>query len=178
YSTVDACLNACEMWKAIERNAGYESQRSGNVAGARETVGSSMVQKSGIQCYNCKDFGHVARECQKPKRAKDATYHREKMLLCKQEEAGIQLNAKQADWKDDTDDESDDQELEAHYMYMAKIQEVSPDAIDSRPIFDTEPEQKFKEANNKLSQENDLLYADFKKSQAELKRRDSIEYAS
>nr|GFD35946.1 hypothetical protein [Tanacetum cinerariifolium] len=36
----------------------------------------------------------------------------EKMLLCKQEEAGIQLNAKQADWRDDTDDESEDQELE------------------------------------------------------------------
>nr|GFD30190.1 hypothetical protein [Tanacetum cinerariifolium] len=30
--------------------------------------------------------------------------------------ARIQLNAKQADWKDDTDDESDDQELEARYM--------------------------------------------------------------
>nr|GEX43941.1 hypothetical protein [Tanacetum cinerariifolium] len=28
------------------RNAGYEGQRSGTVAGARETVGSSMVQKS------------------------------------------------------------------------------------------------------------------------------------
>nr|GFB27747.1 hypothetical protein [Tanacetum cinerariifolium] len=126
----------------INRNAGYESQRSGNVARAKETVGSSMVQKSGIQCFNCKDFGHVARECQKPKRAKDATYHREKMLLCKQEEAGIQLNAEQADWKDNTDDESDDQELEAQYMYMAKIQEVSPDAVDSGHIFDTEPEQK------------------------------------
>nr|GFB85985.1 hypothetical protein [Tanacetum cinerariifolium] len=36
----------------------------------------------------------------------------------------------------------------------------------------------FKEANNKLSEENDLVYADFKKSQAELKRRDNIEYAS
>nr|GFD42535.1 hypothetical protein [Tanacetum cinerariifolium] len=35
-----------------------------------------------------------------------------------------------------------------------------------------------KEANNKLSKENDLLYADFKKSKAELKRRESIEYAS
>nr|GFD07413.1 hypothetical protein [Tanacetum cinerariifolium] len=112
------------------------------VAGARETVGSSMVQKFGIQCYNCKEYGHVARDCQKSKRAKDAAYHREKMLLCKQEEAGIQLNAEQADWKDDTDDESDDQELEAHYMYMAKIQEVSPDAVDSGPIFDKEPEQK------------------------------------
>nr|GFB79861.1 hypothetical protein [Tanacetum cinerariifolium] len=99
----------------INRNAGYESQRIGNVAGARET---------------------------KPKRAKDAAYHREKMLLCKQEEARIQLNAEQADWKDDTDDESDDQELEAHYMYMAKVQEVLPDAVDSGTIFDTEPEQK------------------------------------
>nr|GFD37699.1 retrovirus-related Pol polyprotein from transposon TNT 1-94 [Tanacetum cinerariifolium] len=77
----------------IHKNAGYEGQRSGTVAGARDTVGSSMVQKSGIQCYNCKEYRHVARECQKPKRAKDATYHREKMLLCKQEEARIQLNA-------------------------------------------------------------------------------------
>nr|GFC83292.1 hypothetical protein [Tanacetum cinerariifolium] len=90
----------------IHRNAGYEHQRLGNVAGARETVGSTVVQKSGIQCYNCKEHGYVARECQKPKRAKDAAYHREKILLCKQEEAGIQLNTEQADWKDDTDDES------------------------------------------------------------------------
>nr|GEY53697.1 ribonuclease H-like domain-containing protein [Tanacetum cinerariifolium] len=124
----------------IYKNAGYEGQRSGTVAGARDTIGSSMVQKSGIQCYNCKEYGHIPRECQKPKRAKD--HHREKMLLCKQEEAGIQLNAEQADWRDDTDDESDDQELEAHYMYMAKLQQVSPDVSDSGPIFDKEPEQK------------------------------------
>nr|GFC25005.1 hypothetical protein [Tanacetum cinerariifolium] len=127
----------------INRNDGYENQRIANVVGARETVGSTVVQKSRIQCYNCKEFRHVARECQKPKRAKDAAYHREKMLLCKHEEAGIQLNAEQADWRDDTDDdELEDQELKAHYMYMAQLQEVSLDAADSGPIFDEEPLQK------------------------------------
>nr|GEU73752.1 hypothetical protein [Tanacetum cinerariifolium] len=126
----------------INRGTGYENQRIGNVVGASETVGSTVVQNYRIQCYNCKEFGHVTRECQKPKRVKDAAYYREKMLLCKQDEAGIQLNAEQADWRDDTDDESKDQELEAHYMYMAQIQEVSPDAADSGPIFDSKPVQK------------------------------------
>nr|GEW72831.1 hypothetical protein [Tanacetum cinerariifolium] len=92
--------------------------------GTGENVGTPVVQKSKIQCYNCKEYRHVVRECQKPKRAKDAAYHNEKMLLCKQEEVKFQLNAEQADWRDDTDDEPDDQELEAHYMYMAQIQEI------------------------------------------------------
>ncbi|GKE35471.1 retrotransposon protein, putative, unclassified [Tanacetum coccineum] len=114
----------------ISKGTGYDNQRAVNVVGARENVGTMVVQKSGIQCYNCKEYGHVSRECQKPKRVKDLAYHKEKILLCKQEEARVQLNAEQADWKDDTDDESEDQELEAHYMYMAHIQEVTPDPVD------------------------------------------------
>ncbi|GKC76379.1 hypothetical protein Tco_1127153 [Tanacetum coccineum] len=48
-----------------------------------------------------------------------------------------------ADWRDDTDDEPKDQELEAHYMYMAQIQEVTLDAVDNfGRIFDAEPLQK------------------------------------
>nr|GEX97331.1 putative reverse transcriptase domain-containing protein [Tanacetum cinerariifolium] len=227
-------------------NAGYENQRNGTVVGARETVGSYVVQKS--------------------------AYHREKMLLCKQVEARILLNAEQADWRDDTnDDELEGQELEAHYMYMAQLQQVSPDAAECGPIFDDEPLQKvsnddhynvfaiesthpeqsesahdtypiaedaqnvsidsldisydreeidqndddndldkerellaslieklkgeiedfknknkslelsnnfFKEENNRLSETNNLLYADYKKSEAELARRNIKEYAS
>ncbi|GJW59788.1 integrase, catalytic region, zinc finger, CCHC-type containing protein [Tanacetum coccineum] len=74
----------------LNRGTGYDNQRAVNVAGARENVGTLVVQKSGIQCYNYKEYGHVSRECQKPKRVKDGAYHKEKMLLCKQEEAGIQ----------------------------------------------------------------------------------------
>nr|GEX38633.1 retrovirus-related Pol polyprotein from transposon TNT 1-94 [Tanacetum cinerariifolium] len=44
----------------------------------------------------------------------------------------------QVDWRGETDDELDDQEFEAHYMYMAHIKEVTLDAADnSGPIFDT-----------------------------------------
>ncbi|GJU95329.1 retrovirus-related pol polyprotein from transposon TNT 1-94 [Tanacetum coccineum] len=100
----------------INKGTGYDNQRAVNVAGARENVGTPVVQKSGIQCYNCKEYGHVSRE---------------------------------SDWKDDTDDESDDQELEAHYMYMAQLQEVTPDSVDnSGPIFDDEPMHKVQNNND------------------------------
>nr|GEW62521.1 hypothetical protein [Tanacetum cinerariifolium] len=239
YSTVDACPNACEMWKAINRSiilklillitlripqpdhnkllprtkekllsepsivdeddetskdkeidklmalisissAGYENQRNGNVAGARDTVGSTVVQKSRIQCYNCKEFRHVARECQKPKRAKDAAYHREKMLLCKQEEAGVQLNAEQADWRDDTDDdELEDQELEAHYIthpeqseYVFNTYPIEQDAqnliIDSLDMNYDREEIEQNDDDIDLTKERELLASLIKKLKCEI----------
>ncbi|GJV39372.1 hypothetical protein Tco_1417812 [Tanacetum coccineum] len=73
--------------------------------------------------------------CQK-RSGKDSTYHKEKMLLCKQAEKGVQLQAEQSDWLADTDEEIDKQELEAHYSYMAKIQEVpnADSGTDSEPL--------------------------------------------
>nr|GFC46258.1 hypothetical protein [Tanacetum cinerariifolium] len=116
----------------INRNAGYESQRSGNVAGARQTVGSSMVQKSGIQCYNCKDFGHVARECQKPKRAKDVAYHREKMLL-----SDMNYESEQIDKNDEDAD-------------LAKEQLKRRDSIEYASEMELECEKKAKRSNPRL----------------------------
>ncbi|GJX78741.1 ribonuclease H-like domain-containing protein [Tanacetum coccineum] len=101
----------------------FGNQRTMTVAGTRETVGSPVVQQTGIQCFNCKGFGHYAKECRKPKRVKDYSYHKEKMMMCKQAEHGVPLQAEQADWLADTDEEIDEQELEAHYSFMAKIQD-------------------------------------------------------
>nr|GFC66841.1 hypothetical protein [Tanacetum cinerariifolium] len=62
---------------------------------------------------------------------------------------GARETVEQADWRDDTDDEYKDQELEAHCMYMAQIQEVTPDAADnSKPIFDSKPLQKVSNDDN------------------------------
>ncbi|GJY24186.1 hypothetical protein Tco_0397844 [Tanacetum coccineum] len=68
-------------------------------------------------------------------RVKDYTYHKEKMLLCKQVEKGVPLQAEQANWIEDTYEEINEQDLEAHYSYMAKIQEVPT----ADPGTDTEP---------------------------------------
>ncbi|GJT40747.1 hypothetical protein Tco_0940612, partial [Tanacetum coccineum] len=75
-------------------------------------------------------------ECRKPKRVKDYMYHKQKMLLCKQAEKGVPLQAEHADWLEDTDKEINEQELEAHYNYMAKIQEVptADSGTDTEPL--------------------------------------------
>ncbi|GJU38089.1 retrovirus-related pol polyprotein from transposon TNT 1-94 [Tanacetum coccineum] len=117
-------VDTTPRYKNDNETGQFGNQETVNVAGARETVGGQVVQQSGIQCFNCKEFGRFAKECRKPKRVKDSTYHKEKMLLCKQAEKGVQLQAEQSDWLADTDEEIDEQELEAHYSYMAKIQEV------------------------------------------------------
>nr|GEZ41914.1 hypothetical protein [Tanacetum cinerariifolium] len=72
----------------------------------------------------------------KPKRVKDSAYHKEKMLLYKQAEKGVLLQAEQYDWLEDKDEEIHEQELEAHNSYMAKIQEVhtADPGTDSKPL--------------------------------------------
>ncbi|GJU70505.1 hypothetical protein Tco_1256764 [Tanacetum coccineum] len=100
------------------------NSRNKNVDTTSRYKNDNQTGQFGIQCFNCKEFGHFAKECRKPKRVKDSTYHKEKMLLCKQAEKGVPLQAEQSDWLADTDEEIDEQEFEAHYSFMAKIQEV------------------------------------------------------
>ncbi|GJY41619.1 hypothetical protein Tco_0428889 [Tanacetum coccineum] len=129
-------VDTTPRYKNDNQSGQFGNQRAVNVAGARETIGGQVVQQFGIQYFNSKEFGHYAKECRKPKWVKDSTYHKEKMLLCKQAEKGVQLQAEQSDWLADTDEEIDEQELEAHYSYMAKIQEVpnADSGTDAEPL--------------------------------------------
>ncbi|GJZ51969.1 retrovirus-related pol polyprotein from transposon TNT 1-94 [Tanacetum coccineum] len=115
----------------------FRNQRTVTVAGARETVGSQVVQQSGIQCFNCKEFGHFAKECKKPKRVKDYTYHKEKMLLCKQAEKGVPLQAEKTDWLEDMDEEIDEQELQHLEQHESISNTCVVEKIDSNVIPDS-----------------------------------------
>nr|GEX03624.1 hypothetical protein [Tanacetum cinerariifolium] len=129
-------VDTTPRYKNDSQSGQFGNQRTMHVAGARENVGCPVVQQYGIQCFNCKEFGHIAKECRKPKRVKDSAYHKEKMLLYKQAEKGVPLQAEQYDWLADTVEEIDEQELETHYSYMVKIQEVptADTCTDSEPL--------------------------------------------
>nr|GEY24941.1 retrovirus-related Pol polyprotein from transposon TNT 1-94 [Tanacetum cinerariifolium] len=102
-------VNTTSRFKNGGQSGQFGTQRMMNVAGPRENVGSKVVQQYGIQCFNCREYRHFAKECRKPKRY---------------------------DWLADTDEEVVEQELEANYSYMAKIQEVptADSDTDSEPV--------------------------------------------
>nr|GEY17253.1 hypothetical protein [Tanacetum cinerariifolium] len=145
-------VDTTPRYKNDNQSGQFGNQRTVNVVGARENVGCPVVQQSGIQCFNCKEFGHFAKECRKPKRVKDSVYHKEKMLLCKQAEQGVPLQAEQYDWLGDTYKEINEHELEAHYSYMANIKEVptADSGIDSEPLEQVQNETRYNVFANDL----------------------------
>nr|GFA86731.1 hypothetical protein [Tanacetum cinerariifolium] len=162
----------------VSKGIGYDNQRICNVVVARETVGTTMVQKSRIQCYNCKEFRHVTRECQKPKREKDAAITR-KRYYCKHiiyvaDNSGPIFDSEplQKIDQDDDDDLASERDLLASLIEKLKCE-----------IDDSKNRNKFLETSNKdlvdkLKETNELMYKDLKKFQAELDRRNDVKYAS
>nr|GFD21713.1 hypothetical protein [Tanacetum cinerariifolium] len=67
-------VDTTPRYKNDDHSGQFGTQRTVNVAAARQNVGSKVVQQSRIQCLNCKEYGHFAKECRKPKRVKDSAY--------------------------------------------------------------------------------------------------------
>nr|GEV19667.1 hypothetical protein [Tanacetum cinerariifolium] len=146
-------LNA-KYFKKIYKPTNYNLRTSSITRNNNVTTSSKnwnqVVHQCGIQCFNCKEFGHLAKEFRKPKRAKDYAYHKEKIMLCKQEEKGVPLHAEQGDWLDDSDDEPNKQEMQSEsindiYMMEKVDSNVIPDSSD---IFDDEEKADQNAADN------------------------------
>nr|GFC92666.1 hypothetical protein [Tanacetum cinerariifolium] len=172
----------------IHRNAGYESQRSGTVAEARDTV-EQKVQ-------NDDHYDVFVIECQHPEQSEFVhnTY------LLKQDAQNVSIesvdmnyDSEQIDQNDEDVDLAKERELLAsliaklkceidetknHNTLLETSNKVLVEKLKSEIADFKNKNKSLTEANNKLSKENDLLFADFMKSKVELKRRDSIEYAT
>nr|GFB54272.1 hypothetical protein [Tanacetum cinerariifolium] len=129
YSTVYACKSARDMWVAIRRLQQCESLNKQDVSTNLfwkfgkftsrdgESIESyysrfykmmNEVVRNQLEVATMQEIGHFAKECKKPKQAKDYNYHKETMLLCKHAEKGVSLCVEQTDWLDDTDEKVDE----------------------------------------------------------------------
>ncbi|GJR03643.1 retrovirus-related pol polyprotein from transposon TNT 1-94 [Tanacetum coccineum] len=92
-------------------------------------------RKKNVQCYNCNEKSHYARDCQKP-RVCDAKYFREQMLLAMKDEAGSNLKDEENDFMLNNSYGDDTlEELTAVVIMMARIQSADDNSA-SKPSYD------------------------------------------
>nr|GEX95961.1 retrovirus-related Pol polyprotein from transposon TNT 1-94 [Tanacetum cinerariifolium] len=92
---------------------------AGNIQRTLRTASSGTV--ANVQCYNCSEKGHYARNCLKP-RIKYSKYFMEHILLAKQDEAGVILTDEQNNFLFvDASRMEEIKELSANIFLMAKF---------------------------------------------------------
>nr|GEY17256.1 hypothetical protein [Tanacetum cinerariifolium] len=115
---IDTRPNAIPEHITVETPMNMSPENKAHFESKKEAI-HLILTGIGDEIYSTVDACQTAQEMW----VKDSAYHKEKMLLCKQAEKGVPLQSEQYDWLEDTDEEIDEQELEAHYSYMAKIQD-------------------------------------------------------
>nr|GEU42220.1 hypothetical protein [Tanacetum cinerariifolium] len=158
YSIVDTCTTAKEMWAAIERLQQGESLNKQDSAFDEDSdleqaqkdkqlqKNLALVAKYIKNIYSKTTNNNLGTSSNTRNKNMDTTPRSENDKILGKK--GVPLSAEQGDWLDDTDEEPDKKELEAHYILMAKIKEVT--SIESGPTFNVEPIEKvhtYKEYN-------------------------------
>ncbi|GJV89335.1 retrovirus-related pol polyprotein from transposon TNT 1-94 [Tanacetum coccineum] len=82
---IDAINKMMSFMSTVER-------RSSFATGTLGIGGSNSGQQRVIKCFNCQGESHMARQCPKPKRKRDATWFRDKVLLVEAQGACKVLN--------------------------------------------------------------------------------------
>ncbi|GKA31441.1 retrovirus-related pol polyprotein from transposon TNT 1-94 [Tanacetum coccineum] len=74
------------------RQSSFVASTSGTRANIFRIRGNNLGHQRVVKCFNCQGEGHMARQCPKPKRKRDVTWFRDKVLLVEAQRSGKVLN--------------------------------------------------------------------------------------
>ncbi|GJX10809.1 retrovirus-related pol polyprotein from transposon TNT 1-94 [Tanacetum coccineum] len=97
YSLVNHHRVAKELWERGRHNSFFVGN-SGTRANILGIGGNYSGQQRVVKCFNCQGEGHMARQCPKPKRKRDATWFRDKVLLVEAQGNGKVLNEEELEF--------------------------------------------------------------------------------
>nr|GEW13699.1 hypothetical protein [Tanacetum cinerariifolium] len=126
YSLVNHNRVAKDLWERVQ----LLMQGTG-----RNNSGQQRI----VKCFNCQREGHIARQCLKPKRKRDATWFRDKVLLVEAQGSGKVLNVEELEFLADPGVAEDfgkhfvpQQELSDEQAFW--LQTSHPDQYASSPV--------------------------------------------
>ncbi|GJU88788.1 retrovirus-related pol polyprotein from transposon TNT 1-94 [Tanacetum coccineum] len=99
-------LHANEVSNMCERNqdplALFRGDKVSGTSGTRANIsgigGNNSGQQRVVKCFNCQGEGHMARQCPRPKRKRDATWFRDKVLLVEAQGSRKALNEEELEF--------------------------------------------------------------------------------
>nr|GEZ20687.1 hypothetical protein [Tanacetum cinerariifolium] len=101
-STVNQQTHLAEFPQIDSSLAGRQSSFAASTSGTRANIsgtgGNNSGQQRVVKCFTYQREGHMARQCPKPKRKRDATWFRDKVLLVKAQGYGKVLNEEELEF--------------------------------------------------------------------------------
>ncbi|GKE14860.1 reverse transcriptase domain-containing protein [Tanacetum coccineum] len=123
---IDAINKMMSFLSTVGRQNSYVDGTSGTRANTSGIGGNYSGSQKAVKCFNCQEECHMARQCPNPKRKRDATWFREKVLLVEAQGNGKVLTEEELEFLADP----------AKAVLMASLSSYESNVLSEVPISD------------------------------------------